>query len=112
METYGYPRTLSLHPVLRGSHFLFTLPDGGVHEIVGPSEKRRVLIFSTTPQSGTVQFAPVNFTLGTQIGFTTQPNMALVIFRYEDFGSLVQGSWFATSNAGPLGICVTECFEE
>lgn len=109
---HGYPYSLLAKPRLSGSQFVFPIPDGAVHECLGPSKRRRVVIFSEWPGGGVVQISPNQFNPGDQIGFSLTATSPPFIFRYEDFGSLVQGSWFVSTNAGASFLTVTECFED
>lgn len=109
---HGYPYSLLAKPKLRGSHYTFAIPDGAVHECVGPSENRRVVIFSQNPLGGAIQVSPKQFNTGDATGFALSPGLPPLIFRYEDVGSLVQGSWFVSTNAGAGFVDVTECLED
>lgn len=95
-------------PLIRTSTTAVTSVDTLFHEVIGPSEKRKSICFISL-DSWVVQPAPGTFPRSAAL-LVINP-VTTFLFRYEDFGSVVQGSWFAAANAAALNLLIMEGLE-
>lgn len=95
-------------PLIRTSVTAIVSTDTLFHEVLGPSEKRKTVCFLSL-DSWVVQPAPGTFPRSAAL-LVINPATTFV-FRYEDFGSIVQGSWFAAANAAALNLLIMEGLE-
>lgn len=109
---HGYPYLLRSTPKLVGAFTTFATPDGGINECLGPSEKRRCIVFSADLiNASNIVVRPKNARTDT-FGFNVVSGQPPVILRYEDVGSLVQGAWQAQSAGIGQVMMMMECLEE
>lgn len=84
-----------------GSQSFVNLAQSANTPIAGPSEKRMAIKFmnSSSAFTGTwISTSPVNVA---NQGMTLRPDVEYYLFRYEDYGEMVRGPWYAfTTNAG------------
>lgn len=97
-------------PHLSTAVSFFTAPDGLLHEILGPSEKRRSVTFLNANAAPGYAITP-----GGQPTLTASyvVNGTLIPFTwyYEIHGDVVQRPWFATPGAVGQVLVIIECLE-
>lgn len=98
-------------PRLVGSVSFFNSVDGSVHEILGPSPKRRCIVWAANfINAGNILVSPHPLTLGSG-GFNVVAGQPPLVMRYEDFGTLIQGTWDSQAVAAGQQVTIIEVLE-